>query len=422
MARRPGGGFWVADDGTGGEAPPAPPFTHVAPRLQPPNHAITRVGDAYGRLIGQLFGDIESISWRGDGYGTATMLFSPAVRRSRPNLLEIGNRLRIDFTNGLRPWVGVIDTPQELAGGVLRVQAYEPAYLLGLRLTRRSARFSSDGGRTAPTIARQLLSHLERHPIHVAEIHGHGAPATTPLEMNFSFETVLGALEKIRDADPWFHYHCGEAYQYGAGVIEFQMYLYRGAWSDDTDRAVLQQGINFAQVQILDQGPIVNRVVVASGDADIDGDDEQVDNELPTRPPWRPHGRYNPVYYPHTGTGLMLSAQLPGDTPPFGRREQLVTLSDVTGEDVDDPGVQMESYATTYLDRYSVPSRRVSGVSLNLSPGLWRNFGVGSLVRLRVTDAAGIPTEQTMQVQGVDFTPAAGTLALVLFSPTEEQL
>lgn len=421
MARRSGGGFWISEDGTGGAAPPSPPFTHVVPGLIKRGKAVIRIGDPQGRVIGQLFGRIDSVSSRADGYGGATILFPSAVLREYRGLLEFGNRLRIDFNNGLLPWVGVIDVPRELSGGMVRVQAYEPAYLLSQRLTRRAASFAADSGYDVQTVSRLLVQRLEGRPLDVFESRGGRAPAATPLAVEFSFETVLDALDALRDIDPWFHYHSGCEFQVANdGQIDFQLYVYRGAWQDATANTVLQQGANFTGVQILDQGPVVTRVIVATGDADVNGEGDQVDNEQPTRPPYRPNGRYNPVYYPHTGAGLMLSAQLPGDVPL--PREKFVVLSDVSGDDEGDPGVRLDSYAETYLDRYGAPQRRVSGTSLNLSPGRWYAFRVGSLVRLRATDAAGLAFEQVVQVQGLDYVPAQGVLSLVLADPrlTEE--
>lgn len=416
MARRSGGGFWISEDGTGGAAPPSPPFTHVVPGLIKRGKAVIRIGDPQGRVIGQLFGRIDSVSSRADGYGGATILFPSAVLREYRGLLEFGNRLRIDFNNGLRPWAGVIDVPRELSGGVLRVQAYEPAYLLSQRLTRRLARFVAESGYDAQTVARLMVLRLEGRPLTVFERAGGHAPPPPPMAAEFSFETVLDALDALRDIDPWFHYHSGCEFQVSEdGFIDLHLYVYRGAWQDATGQAVLQQGVNFTNVQILDQGPVVTRVIVATGDADVGGEGDRVDNEQPTRPPYRPNSRYSPVYYPYTAPGLMLSAQLPGDAA--WPREKFVVLADVGGEDESDPGEQLERYAETYLDRYSAPARRVSGTSLNLSPGLWHNFGVGSLVRLRATDAAGLSFEQDLQVHGLDYTPAQGVLSLVLADP-----
>jgi len=414
MVNRGSSGFW-AYRRSGGGSPPTPPYTHVAPSLLPPNRAVVRVADGDGQMIGQLLGKIESVTWRSDGYGMATMLFPPAAQFSYLNLLEFGNRVRIDFQSGLRPWAGVIDVPQELSGGILRVQAYEPAYLLASRLTRRVARFPLESGYGAVAIATLLLSRLEDHPLRVHDEGGFGAPSVEALAMTYTFETVLGALDKLREVDPYFHYHSGGDYQSVAGRIDFQLSLYRGALEDDTERAVLQQGINLADVQVLTQGPIINRVVMASGDADIDGDYELANNETTDQPIYPTDDRYGQAYYLNTAPGVMLAAQVPGDRPRYGRREQFVVLSDLTaGDRLYSLMAHLETRAAALLDRQASPPQRVAGTSLNLSPGLWRNFGVGSLVTLRANGAAGAPIQQEMYVTGMDFAPAAGTLNLVL--------
>jgi len=407
-------GFWTYRRGAGGPTPQPAPFTLARAPLVSFGRAVVRVADDAGQVIGQLFGTLESVTWRADGYGMVTLLLAPEARITRRNLLAFGNRLRIDFDNGLPPWVGMIDVPQELAGGMLRVVAYEPAYLLSLRLTRRMAQFPVERRRTAVDVARLLVLHLEGRAMSVDSYGTTGVPAALPVEVSFSFEKVLGALDRLRELDPHFHYRSGADFDAGPGRIEFGLLLYRGWVGADEQMAILQQGINLADVRIIDQGPIVNRVVVASGDANVEGDAEQQDNEQPTRPPWRPNARYNPVYYPHAEPGMLLSAALAGIAPRYGRREEFVVLSDVSGEDEREPGGQMESYAATYLDTYGIPSRRVSGVALNLSLGAWRLIDVGRRVRLRAFDDAGRTVEQVLQVAGMDYVPAVGTLVLVL--------
>jgi hypothetical protein len=108
-------GLWVYKQSSGGGWPaqPPPPAVYTRPPLVPMTQYVAYVADRRGVILGELQGALESVSWKADGYGTAAMILAPAAARVVAPLLEYGNRVLIEFDNGLPAWGGVIDPPRE---------------------------------------------------------------------------------------------------------------------------------------------------------------------------------------------------------------------------------------------------------------------------------------------------------------------
>ena len=401
MATSRGTGFWTYRRGVGGPpSPPTPPFTFTAPSVMPFGEAVVRVADKSGRLIGQLFGSLEAVSWQVDGYGTAALLLPPSTLVDMPQLVEVGNRVRIDFTNGLQPWGGLLDVPQEVADGLLRVQMYEPGYLLDWRLTPRLLEF---GGEKSTMQAAAELFWATDNSIGVAMLGDRGDMVTA----SFTFTRAMDALMELRQLDTDFHFMIGMDGRSERNV-GFQATLFRGAARDDTARAILRQGANLAQARVIDQGPLVNRVVVATGDADLSGK-ETGRGSLTAGGV----GELNPGE-----TGEIFAAMNAPSANRYGLRERLIVLSDVNGDD--EPG-RAATYASAYLTRYGRPTRRMAGTSLNLPPGRWADFRLGSRVTVDMTAGMVQPSvaRQALVIMGMSYEPAAGTLGLVFAEPPE---
>lgn len=389
-----GAGFWTYR--RGGATLPAPPFTFTAAPLVPFGEAVIRVGDATGRLIGQLFGRLEAVSWHADGYGAATLLLPPSALVDVPRLLEFGNRVRIDFTHGLQPWAGVIDPPREVADGVLRLQMYEPGYLLEQRLTPRRLEFYGNAGPLGA--ARDLLKRTDAG--WRVEIAGDDAAGVTA---DFAFARVLDALLELRQVEPRMHFALGLD-ERDRRDIRFRATLFLDAAKDATERAVFRQGGNLAGVRVIDQGPLVNRVIVATGDADLSaagGTDAELEGYL----------------YPGE-QGEIFAAVDRASAARYGLREEVVVLSDVSG--AEQPGLAA-AYAAAYLKRYGRPTRRVAGTAVNLPPGRWGDFRLGSRVTVELTGGMyqrGY-ARQALVIVGMEYAPAAGTLELLFAEPPE---
>lgn len=375
----------------------------------PFGRSVVRVANPDGLLLGQLFGSLESVTWRADGYGTAALLLSAAVATESAYLLEVGNRVRVDFDNGLPPWGGLVDLPAETAGGVTRVQLYEAGSLLGQTLTPRSVLYDADNQAAAGSIMWGLL---KRSPV---ALEGRTPRSEGPVvSAAFVFETLLSAFAKLRDLDAHLHYYVQLLDSGGVNETGFEFITFHDDTPDTRPQAILREGHNFVGTRDVVQGPLVNVLIVATGDAVLDG---RIELPEPERTTTSPYGGYEVSRLNNAGEGDVLILSCTPSIRRYGRREALIVLSDVIG--AKQPGRAVE-FARAYLDIHARPTRRINGVALNLSPGRWDNIRIGRRVTVERQKADEEWRRQELLVLGMDFSPAEGTLRLVFAEPTEE--
>lgn len=376
MARRTAAGLWIGRRaGEGGSGTPAapPPIYIAPPSLEPWSYVVT-VADHRGLVIGELAGALESVTWAVDGYGTAALIL-PTDAPAYQHLLAYGNRVFIDFSNGLPPWGGVIDVPRETTLGQTRVQLYEATYLLGWDWV----------GPTSYTVDRTaavgvVLAELVRESMLDIDA---AAPASSTGEVvpvEFDNESLLAAAAKLRGLDARLHFRV-MARPIQGRRISFALQVFCGAAADATIAARLLQGQNLVQWEVLEQGPVWNDVTVSATSA-LEGG---------------------------TSSRLMVTAVDAASQLRYGlRRRPPQALPDV---DADSTPGRTEAQADAILAATHAPRLRARGVVLNQEPGLYRSFGIGSRVAVEVARPA--PAQLELVVIGMTFTPAAGTLSLV---------
>lgn len=382
MARR-ATGLWVyANDASVVVEPPGQTF--VAQPVAAFSHYLVRVGRPDGFIIGELRGALEVVSWRTDGYGMATIAVPSSSILSAPELFQFGNMVRIDFDNGLRPWIGVMDPPREVLFNAVRVEMYEASYMFSWRLTPPQSSETSFEGATAATLVNELVRAAGlSFPMAMDSIHLGGPP----VDIVFDREVVLAAIGRVQELDEELHYDVVDYVGHSSPVIHPALRLWRGIRADDSARAVLRAGHNLVNPQILEQGPIVNQVIV---ETKLIQESSEVQGEEP---------RHGPTF-----TANNLASQ-----GAHALRQQFIALPDVDTNVTPGAGQQ---HANAQLTKQAWARRRIGGTSLNLSPGLWRNFSTGSRIRLETYSPQ--PMVLTATVNGMEFLPATGQLALVL--------
>ena len=378
MTRR-SNGLWVYNRPDGGAQPAPPPAVfHDPTRLSSADYVIY-VADPTGQVIGELTGALESVTWAIDGYGMATIVIAlPAVLASG-RLLRFGNRVAIEFANGLPVWGGVIDVPRETAAGSVRVQLYEAAYLLGWRLTGDNDTYLDADARPAANILVNLVGAAFRD----MSFDVGAARGGPPVQTEFHYMTLKAAAEQLRSIDADLHYFFRP--RQGAGRrVDFELVVYREQYRDDTRRAVLIQGYNLVEWTALEQGPIYNEVRVAPADF------------LNSDPPAGQAGAAGVV------AGDIDSQQR------YGLRQSFVVLPETTGATA---GEQAGARAAGDIQAYSRPRLRVQGTCLDMSPGRFRDLGIGSGVRIEA--AVPLMLSEALTIIGMEFHPATGRLSLV---------
>lgn len=373
MAKRSAAGLWVgrhSGDTGGGGTPAAPPPIYVAPPSLDPGSYVVYVGDREGVIIGELAGALESVVWAADGYGTAALVL-PTDAPSYAHLLQYGNRALIDFSNGLPLWGGVIDPPRETRLGQTRVQLYEAAYTLSWDWTGEAAAYAGDRLYPAAQVLAGLVrdSHLD---IAIDPLAADGERVS----VQFNNESLLSAAEKLRGLEPRLHYRV-RAEPLRGQRIQFALQAFYDALEDDTGRALLIQGQNLIDWQVLEQGPIWNEVTAASqSEAAADG-------------------------------RFVATATAPASQMSHGLRREPVALA---GLDEDATPGQTAVAARARVAALGEPRLRARGMVLNQEPGLYRSFGIGSRVAVEISR----PTTARLEllVIGMEYVPSSGVLSL----------
>jgi hypothetical protein len=345
-----------------------------------PTAYILYVANARGQVIGEMAGMLEAVSWTTDGYGMATLVLPLSAALTYGPLLEFGNRVVIEFSNGLPPWGGVIDVPRETTLGQLRVQMYEAAYTFNWRLTQRNALYLESDARPAAAV---LVDLVRWAGLDVAIYEAAGQGDGAAVEVEFHYETLSAAADKLRGLDGAFHYFLRPRPS-GGRRIDFELVTFRDMLTDDSDRAIFIQGHNLVDWAVLEQGPIYNEVLVGVGD--FLGESEAGETDA-----------YAELY---TATDA-------ASVRRYGLRQHMAALPDVAGES--GPG-RAGAHARAQLAATSKPRLRVRGASLNLPPGLYRDFGIGS--RVRIDASTPMATSEYLTVIGMEFQPSTGTLSL----------
>lgn len=114
------------------------------------------VFDRGGTMLAELQPELGRVTWRLNDVSRITFRLRKNDPKATQANLQYGNRLLIQFSNGLPDWGGVIDPPRDWSGaGLVGVTAYSGAYLLGWRQTDRGRYFDKE---TAGGIFRRVIS------------------------------------------------------------------------------------------------------------------------------------------------------------------------------------------------------------------------------------------------------------------------
>lgn len=375
-------GFWVyADEETPVVVPPPLP-TFTAPPVVEFGRYLIRVGRPDGVIIGEIRGELASVSWGVDSYGAATVIMPAQAIVRTPELFQFGNMVRIDFDSGLRTWVGVIDPPREVRTSTVQLSLYEASYMLTWRITPAQSLATSYEGVPAATLVSNLVRNAAL-PFVESRYDGLGGPL---IDIAFDNEFVSAAIARVQELDEELHYDVVDS-SIGDVAIRPAIRLWRGVRVDDSARVMMRCGYNLIEPSILEQGPISNQIIVET----------KVSESLVGAQPDEPlHG---PTFI---GNSF-------GSQAAHGVRQLFVALPDVDTEIAPTAG---QRYADAQVARLAWARRRVNGISVNVSPGRWRDFSTGSRIRLEAY--APQPMTLTATVIGMEYTPAAGRLSLLL--------
>lgn len=332
------------------------------------------VGDRSGNLLAEVTPDVGPISWRLNDVGRVQLGFARTDLKATQANLAFGNRILIDFDNGLPNWAGVIDTPREWREDkTIVVNAYSGEYILGTRQTDRGRYFSDQ---TVGVIYKALIE-----------------DANNVVDMGIGIGTVW---EGGAGHYPEYHYKnllaiireslCGALSDYdfdvtgelSNGRIALSANLYERKGFERVN-IVLLEGENISRVKLIEQGEIINAWDIAgAGDG------------------WSETARI----YSHMEDGGSISA--------YGYRQGQKIYNDVSYQ------ATLDEHAITALAESKDPHNMLDLEVVDIEPGRFADYGVGDTIRVMLHSFGFGGYDGLVQVEAREFDPGSGTCRLVV--------
>jgi len=211
------------------------------------------IGDVNGNLLTELEVMVPTVSWRLNEPSSINFTIARTDPKATETNLRFGNRVYIEFDNGLPPWGGVIDPPRTWnTDNSITVTCYSGEYILGWRQTAQEQIYADfyAGG-----IFRDLI--IKANAIKpTGVILGETWEGGESLSPEYHFTNVLKILrdQLVKDYTP-NDYYIEPSLSNGKIVFTANYLESRGR---DLPQVVLIEGHNIADVKMVEQGPIIN--------------------------------------------------------------------------------------------------------------------------------------------------------------------
>lgn len=198
---------------------------------------------------------IKSVLWRLGNMGTAELSADYTNPNATKRYLRPGNRLLLQFSNGLPDWGGVLGLPRSRNDTGVSITAYEGEKLVSIRATDRNETYSTMApGSIAESIV-EAANLREPTGMLMGDVVASGSQTRS-----YHYENLLDAIIDL-----------SVGYEYAIlptvvdGEIRFYLQWYETYGSDRRDEVLLFEGQrgNVGSAVVDEQGPIWNRVIVA---------------------------------------------------------------------------------------------------------------------------------------------------------------
>jgi hypothetical protein len=220
------------------------------------------VGDRFGRLVGELRPKVlSSAAWR-FGIGQATLELAYGSPELSRDLVEFGNRIYVEFANGLPPWGGVFDPPRRWRRDGVTVTAYSGEHLFRWRVTGRELRFEAV---SAGDIVRQLTSVANRVDdlgLRLGRIWNSGPAQTETYHIRSLWDIINRDIIMTKAAEVLTTPRISE------GRILFDVHVYSTAGEQREVALVAGKNVD-DDITLMEQGEIVNEWFLAGADTSV---------------------------------------------------------------------------------------------------------------------------------------------------------
>lgn len=334
------------------------------------------VGDRFGRLIAEITPKWAPISWRLNDVGRANLVISATDDKATEQILRSGNRIYIDFDNGLPPWGGVMDPPRGWTeDGKIAVSVYSGEYLLNWRRTLRTRSFA---GMSAGEIFQALIleaNAAEDLGITLGDVWMGGEAYTVELHYARVLPFIRGELcGKLSTAE----FALLPRLEDGRITFRAELYEQRGA---DKPNVVLIESHNLSGESLVEHGPIVNDWALAGAGSGW-GEDRLTSEAGASNLDITSIGQY-------------------------GLRQDAAVFGDISVQST------LDAQAATLLAASKDPVRLTSGYAANLAPALFADYDLGDRIRVNLHSKGFGGTDTIIRVVTREFDPATGLCNLV---------
>jgi hypothetical protein len=219
------------------------------------------VGNRFGVILDEMTPNAGGLSWILNGIGKAVLSFAKSDAKTTVRNLRVGNRVYIDFDNGLPAWGGTMELPRHWDKGTVSVTCYEIGYLLKYRPTRKLDQFYNMpvGGIFSELLRREE----EKDPLGITRgtIWMGGRPQWPVYHYKSVWDVFTDGLRKNESCDFRFIPYLDST------TIKFRAEFYQVAGSDKTSSVMLAEGRNVGEdLSLEEQGAVVNtQIAIGSG-------------------------------------------------------------------------------------------------------------------------------------------------------------
>jgi hypothetical protein len=331
------------------------------------------VGDRFGTAIAELPVSVDFASWRLNKIGQCKFTIAANDPKAIATNLRFGNRVLLDFENGLPDWGGILDPPRTWTEtGEIEMTAYSAEHILKYRTTDKGRYFTNQ---TVGAIFRSLIEEMNavsNTGIVIGEVWTGGTNHSPDYHFKSIFEIVQKSLTQRLST-----YDFDIVPSVVDGVITFIANFYESKGTNQTGIALVQDK-NLAKVKLKEQGPIVNSW-------DVAGEGTGWGNER-----------------------LTANEQSAASIDMYGFRENSKVYGDVSVQET------LDEHATNLIGDSANPYNIYTLQALDKKPALFSQYDVGDSISLLAHDYGFGGTETTIRILSREFTPRTGRCGLVV--------
>jgi hypothetical protein len=328
--------------------------------------------DRTGKILAELDGvTVGPVSWRLNAVGRAEFIINKNDAKATQDNLNFGNRILLEFDNGLPYWGGVIDTPRQWNDTTIKFTAYTGEYLLGFRQTGIVKAFS---GADVGSIFTEMLADANAVSL-LGITMGTAWSGGDGYSPEFHHGNLLEKMQNVvfgRLSTADFCIVPGES----AGYVTLTAYVYDTRGSTKAGVALIESH-NLTNILLNEQGPIVNSWAIVGK-----GTEWSVDR-------------------------LEGTAEDTTSIEAYGRREAFELQAEQTEQ------TAVDNIAANRLATHKDPRSILKASATNDAPALFADYDVGDTISVLLHSYGFGGFDASIRVLTREYNPSAETCTLV---------